>query len=142
MSGMFVHLCLSKRMFATSPPDGLILFLSDRLGPLTEGGAFAEAGEEAAPVASQSVALSSNVRCILDDQLVIGSQPHVLRPLQEELNTVHLFLLRGQPAMKTLPGQPTANDCRTRRRNRKKRRMKQQPVRAEFRECYFASLPF
>lgn len=131
-SAMFVCLWLSKRMLATSPPDGLILFFSDRLGPLTEGWAFAEAGEEAAPVASQSVALSSDVRCILDDQLVIGSQPHVLRPLQEVLNAVHFFLLRGQPAMKTLPGQPTAHDCRTRRRNRgqkgvcaeKKRRMK------------------
>lgn len=39
-------------MFATLPPGGLILFLSDWLRPLTEGWAFAKGGEKTATMAS------------------------------------------------------------------------------------------
>lgn len=40
------------QMFATLPPGGLILFLSDWLRPLTEGWAFAKGGEKAATMTS------------------------------------------------------------------------------------------
>lgn len=81
-------------MFANLPPDRLILFLAHRLRPLTKGWAVAKGVEKAVAMAAQSVAFSRNVGCILDDQLVIGSQPHVLCPLQETLHTALLFLLR------------------------------------------------
>lgn len=101
----------SNQTFATLPPGGLILFLSDWLRPLTEGWAFAKGVEKTATMASQPVALSSNVGRVLDDQLVVGSQAHIFRPLQETLNTVPLFLLGGQPVMETLSSQPTTHNC-------------------------------
>lgn len=78
-------------MFASLPPDRLILLLAHRLRPLTEWRTVAKGVEEA--VTSQAVALSSDIRCILDDQLVVGPQPHVFCPLQETLDAALLFLL-------------------------------------------------
>lgn len=91
------------------PPDRLILLLAHWLRPLTKWWAAAKGVEKAVAMAAQAVALSCDVRCILDDQLVIGSQPHVLRPLQETLHTALFFLLRRQPAMNVPPGQPAAH---------------------------------
>lgn len=81
-------------MFANLPPYRLILFLAHWLRPLTKGWAVAEGVDKAVTMAAQSVALSCDVGRILDDQLVIGSQPHILCPLQETLHTALLFLLR------------------------------------------------
>lgn len=81
-------------MFASLPPGRLILLLAHRLRPLTKRWAVAEGVEEAVAVTSQAVALSGDIGCILDDQLVVGPQPHVFCPLQETLDTALLFLLR------------------------------------------------
>lgn len=78
----------------TLPPGRLILLLAHRLGPLAEGRATAEGVEKAVAMAAQSVAFTCDVGRILDDQLVVRSQPHVLCPLQETLHTALLFLLR------------------------------------------------
>ena len=81
------------KVFANLPPDRLILLLTHWLRPLTKWWAVAQCVEKAVAMAAQAVALARDVRCILDDQLIIGSQPHVLRPLQKTLHTALLFLL-------------------------------------------------
>lgn len=81
------------KVFAPLPPGGLILLLAHRLRPLTKRRAAAKGVDKAVALAAQAVALSSDVGRILDDQLVVGSQPHVLCPLQETLHTALLFLL-------------------------------------------------
>lgn len=105
------------RRLVNLPPDRLILLLTHRLGPLTKWRAIAKGVDEAVAMAAQSVALSGDVWCILDDQLVIGSQPHVLGPLQETLHAALLFLLERQPVVNPLPGQPATHhwDKETRR---------------------------
>lgn len=81
------------KSFANLPPDRLILLLAHRLRPLTKWWAVAKGVDKAVAMAAQTVALSRNVGRILDDQLVIGSQPHVFCSLQETLHTALLFLL-------------------------------------------------
>lgn len=88
-----------------SPPGWLILLLAHWFRPLTKRRASAEA----VAMATQAVALSGNVGSILDDQLVVGSQPHVLCPLQETLHAALLCQLQWQPAMNTPPGQPATH---------------------------------
>ncbi len=80
-------------MFTYLPPDRLILLFAHRLRPLTKRWAASKVVEKAVSMAAQAVALSCNVGRILDDQLVVGSQSHVFRPLQETLHTALLFLL-------------------------------------------------
>lgn len=79
-------------VFADVPPDRLILLFAHRLGPLTKRWAAVEGTEEA--MATQTVALSCDVRCILDDQLVVGSESHVFCSLQETLHAALLFVLQ------------------------------------------------
>lgn len=86
------------------PPDWLILLLPHWLRSFTKGWATAEGVEQRIAMAALAVAFSRNVRGILDNQLVVGSQPHVFRPLQEMLHTTLLFVLQGQPAADRLPG--------------------------------------
>lgn len=80
-------------MFANVPPDRLILLLAHWLRPLTKWWAAAKGVEKTVTMAAQAVAFSRDVGCILDDQLVVGLQPHVLCPLQETLHTALLVLL-------------------------------------------------
>lgn len=80
-------------MFANLPPDRLVLLLTHWLRPLTKWWAIATGVAKAAAMAAQTVALSRNVGCILDDQLVVGLQPHVFCPLQEMLHAALVFLL-------------------------------------------------
>lgn len=80
-------------VFDNLPPDGLILLLAHRLRPLTKRWAVAKGVEKAVAMATQAVALPRDVGRVLDDQLVVRSQPHVFCPLQETLHAALLFLL-------------------------------------------------
>lgn len=82
------------KLLANLPPDGLILLLAHRLRPLAKWWAVAKGVDKAVAMAAQTVTLASNVGRILDDQLVVGSQPHVFCPLQETLHTALVFLLQ------------------------------------------------
>lgn len=81
------------KVFANLPSDRLILLLAHRLRPLTKWWAVANGVEKAVAMGAQAVTFSRDVGCILDDQLVVGSQPHVFCPLQETLRTALPFLL-------------------------------------------------
>ncbi len=104
------------KWFANLPPDRLILLLAHWLRPLTKWWAVAKGVDKAVAMAAQTVTLSRNVGRILDDQLVVRSQPHVFCPLQEALHTALLFLLQWQPAMNALSGQPATHHWDVRKR--------------------------
>lgn len=80
-------------MSAHLPPDWLIFLLPHRLWSFAKGWATAKGVEQAIAMAAQAVVFSCNVGGILDNQLVVGSQPHVFCALQEVLHTALLFVL-------------------------------------------------
>lgn len=97
------------RLRANVPPGRLLLLLAHRLGPLAEGRAAAQGVDDAVAMAAQPVALARDVGRVLDDELIVRPQPHILGPLQEALHGAPRLLLRREPVVEPLPRQPAAH---------------------------------